>query len=220
MKKNIKFDSQGQNELNIIFDKYANKYNIDKEPVNSKQADIDRQKYIYLQIHKKGLSNTNIEKLLNLVIEDIQHQYSLKQDMENKVGFITALCGILIVTIMQQEVLNKLILNILDNKLTSSLRILNSVIIVCLAFSGMFSLLLIAKALLVGEYSKYLFDDKELNFKCAVDDKYMSLVRLLDSNTTVWIKNEEANEKKYKTLRLLVIWSIIFIVFTVISFCL
>ena len=47
----------------------------------------------------------------------------------------------------------------------------------------------------------------------------MLLTRLLDSNTTIWIKNEDANQKKYKNLRLLIIWIGMFIIFIIICLC-
>lgn len=88
-----------------------------------------------------------------------------------------------------------------------------------LLVSGVTSMFFISKTLLEGNYRRYVFDEKDINFRCAVDDKNMLLTRLLDSNTTIWIKNEDANQKKYKNLRLLIIWIGMFIIFIIICLC-
>jgi len=53
-------------EQKAIFDKYANKYGVDKEPTKEKIDSIEREKYIYELLNRKGIENTAIEKLLDL----------------------------------------------------------------------------------------------------------------------------------------------------------
>lgn len=207
-------------EQKAIFDKYANKYNIDKEPTKEKIDNVEREKYLYELLNRKGAENTAVEKLLELTIEDIELQYSMKQAMEYKIGFMIALWGVLVAAIMQDKVPIEIVNNIIGNSLNIWLKIGNGVILSGLIISGILSLTYIALALLYNPYSKFRFDKRDENFRCAVEDKNMLLVKLLDSNTTVWEKNENANEKKYNYLKMLVIWILVFIVFIILSFCL
>lgn len=202
-----------------IFDKYANKYGVDKEPSKEKNDSIERERYIYELLNRKGIENTAIEKLLDLTIEDIELQYAMKQAMEYKIGFMIALWGVLVAAIMQDGVPIEIYKNIISSSTNVWLKIGNGIMLGGLTISGIVSLVYIALALLYNPYRKYRFDKRDENFRCAVEDKNMLLVKLLDSNTTVWEKNEDANEKKFNYLKWLVIWIIIFITFIIFSFC-
>lgn len=202
-----------------IFDKYANKYGVDKEPSKEKNDSIERERYIYELLNRKGIENTAIEKLLDLTIEDIELQYAMKQAMEYKIGFMIALWGVLVAAIMQDGVPIEIYKNIISSSTNVWLKIGNGIMLGGLTISGIVSLVYIALALLYNPYRKFRFDKRDENFRCAVEDKNMLLVKLLDSNTTVWEKNEDANEKKFNYLRWLVIWIIIFITFIIFSFC-
>jgi len=155
----------------------------------------------------------------DLTIEDIELQYSMKQAMEYKIGFMIALWGVLVAAIMQNSVPVEIFKNIISSSLNMWLKTGNVIILVGLIISGIVSLVYIAMALLYNPYRKFRFDKRDENFRCAVEDKNMLLVKLLDSNTTVWEKNEDANEKKFNYLKMLVIWIIVFIAFIILSFC-
>jgi hypothetical protein len=206
-------------EQKAIFDKYANKYNVDKGPTKEKNDNVEREKYVYELLNRKGVENTAIEKLLELTIKDIELQYSMKQAMEYKIGFMIALWGVLVAAIMQDKVPVEIVKNIISNSTNIGLKIGNGIILGGLIISGIVSLVYIALALLYNPYCKFKFDKRDDNFRCAVEDKNMLLVKLLDSNTTVWEKNENANEKKFDYLKMLVIWIIVFIVFIILCFC-
>lgn len=201
-----------------FFEKYANKYNIDKGSTKERTDSIQRERYLYYMLNRIGVENTGVEQLLNLTIEDIQHQYSIKNAIESKAGFVIALWGVLVGIVLQKELYVALILRVMDLNLNFLYRIFNLLIFVGLLTSGAVTLFLIAQTLIKGEYSRYNFDNKELNFKCAVEDKNMLLTKLLDSNTTVWIKNEATNQKKYVKLKLSIICTAVFIIFILISF--
>lgn len=206
-------------EQKAIFDKYANKYNIDKDPTQEKIDNIEREKYVYELLNKKGVENTAVEKLLDLTIKDIELQYSMKQAMEYKIGFMIALWGVLVASIMQDRVPMEIFKNIISGSTSIWLKIGNGIVLGGLIISGVISLIYIALALLYNRYRKFRFNKRDENFRCAVEDKNMLLVKLLDSNTTVWEKNEESNEKKFDYLKMLVIWMIVFIGFIILCFC-
>lgn len=203
----------------IIFEKYANKYGIDKIPTKDKIEKVKREKYVYELLSEKGTDDTAIEKLLDLTIKDIELQYSMKQAIENKAGFMIALWGVLVASMIQTDMLLTLFKNIMDTSLSLSIRIGNSIILGGLTISGIVSLMHIILVLLYNPYSKFLFGRRDENFRCAVEDKNMLLVKLLDSNTTVWEKNEAANEKKYSYLVKHVIWMLLFVAFIILGFC-
>ena len=47
------------NEQKMIFDKYANKYNIDKDPTKEKIANVEREKYVYEYCSRKTFRFNN-----------------------------------------------------------------------------------------------------------------------------------------------------------------
>ena len=100
-----------------MFDEYANKYKVDANPVKEALDNADREKYVYLNLCEKGLENTGIEKLLDMTLADIQQQYSIKQDMEYKAGFMTALWGVLIAAVLQGKIYIKPIDNLFHTSL-------------------------------------------------------------------------------------------------------
>ena len=201
------------------FIKYANMYNISESPSPEKKENVNREKYIYSGLISKGIENTAVEQLLNLTISDINHQYLMKSAMESKAGFLAALWGVLVGIVMSKELYITLI-----NGISNAPSIIGSglylLVFLGLIGTALVALIEIAFTLIAGEYSRYQFDDKENNFKCAVDDKNMMFTKLLDSNTNVWKKNEETNEKKYKYLRKSVIWIFFLIIFLIISIAL
>lgn len=201
------------------FTKYANMYDINESPSPEKRDNINREKYVYSGLNSKGIENTAVEQLLNFTISDINHQYSMKSAMESKAGFLAALWGVLIGIVVSKELYITLI-NGISNTPSTIGKGLYLLIFLGLIGTALVALIEIAFTLIAGEYSRYQFDDKEDNFKCAVDDKNMMFTKLLDSNTNVWKKNEETNEKKYTYLRNSVIWIFFLIIFLIISIAL
>lgn len=201
------------------FIKYANMYDISESPSPEKKDNINRERYVYSGLNSKGIENTAVEQLLNFTISDINHQYSMKSAMESKAGFLAALWGVLIGIVMSKELYITLINGILNAPSTIG-KALYLLVFLGLIGTALVALIEIAFTLIAGEYSRYQFDDKENNFKCAVDDKNMMLTKLLDSNSNVWKKNEVTNEKKYKYLKQSVIWIFFLIIFLIISIAL
>lgn len=200
-----------------IFDKYANKYSIGIGFEKERQENIDRQRYVFSALNAKGIENTAVERLLDLTISDINHQYTVKNAMESKTGFLVALWGVLLGIVLNNKLHVTLISKIGNESATLVWRGFNTLILLGLMVTALGTLAQIAQTLLAGKYSYYKFDIKEVNFKCAVDDKNMMFTKLLDANTNVWKNNEIANEEKYKHLRNSVVWIFFLIVFIVIG---
>lgn len=207
------------NRRKEIFEKYANKYNTDKGETKKNIDSVDLQKNIFNKMYDRGLSNTAIEKLLDMTIDDIQHQYAMKQDMENKAGFMIAFLGVLLGVILQKELYMIPLKNIIENNNSIIYNVMNGLVFLSLTVSGISSIVFMVATLLIGDYRKYRFEDKKLNFDSAVDDQIMFFTRMLDSNTNVWIKNEAANERKYKNLKILVSSIVLLLVSAIICCC-
>lgn len=201
----------------LIFDKYAHKYGISRVFTTEKQENIDRQRYVYATLNSKGIENTAVERLLDLTISDINHQYTVKNAIESKAGFLIALWGVLLGIVLNNKLYVTLIDEISNNSSALVWRGFNLLVLLGLAVTVFGALIQIAQILISGVYSRYIFDNKEINFKCAVDDKNMMFTKLLDANTNAWKKNEQTNDNKFKHLRSSVIWIFSLIFFIVIS---
>lgn len=200
-------------EKERIFDKYAHKYGINSDVEKERQENIDRQRYVFSALNAKGIENTAVERLLDLTISDINHQYTMKNAMESKTGFLVALWGVLLGIALNNKLHITLISEIGNESATLVWRGFNTLVLLGLMGTAIGALVQLAQTLLAGEYSHYKFDDKEVNFKCAVDDKNMMFTKLLDINTNVWKNNEKTNDEKFKRLRNSVVWIFFFIIF-------
>lgn len=207
-------------ELETIFTKYANDYDIekDKEQIIEKQKNIDIEKYVYLQLHKKGLENTNIERLLDITIAESKTQYEIKQSIETRVGLLLALWGVLISALMQLDIPVRNIHIMTDPMVHMAYKVIAGIILAGQVLFGLLSMAFTYKTLKLYGYSTISLRDKEQNFKGAVDDKYISLVQLLDSYTNRWIKNSGALAKKSKHYKKLIVSISLFTLFVVLGY--
>lgn len=200
-----------------IFDKYAHKYGVSNDIEKESQENIDRQRYVFSALNAKGIENTAVERLLDLTISDINHQYTMKNAIESKTGYLIALWGVLLGIVLNNKLHVTLISEIGNESATLVWRDINILVLLGLIVTAIGALVQIAKTLLADKYACYKFDDKEVNFKCAVDDKNMMFTKLLDINTNVWKNNEKANKEKFKRLRNSVVWMFLLIIFIVIG---
>lgn len=183
-------------KLEGIFKKYANDY--DDRVIDEAQKNIDIEKYVYYKLHDKGLENTNIERLLDITINESKSQYEIKQSIETRVGLLLALWGVLISALMQHDILLNNLYIVFDPIFHIGRRIIADIILAGQALFGLSSLVFTFTTLKSYGYHKISLLDKETNFKGAVDDKYISMVQLLDSYTNCWIENSGAIAKKSK----------------------
>lgn len=204
-------------ELEDIFNKYANDYSTDYDKDEAKK-NIDIEKYVYYGLHDKGLENTNIERLLDITISESKTQYDIKQSIETRVGLLLALWGVLISALMQLNI-PKSNIDIMFNLETHiGYRIIAGIILTGQALFGLLTLVFTWTTLKSYRYSTISLMDKEMNFKGAVDDKYISMVQLLDTYTNCWIKNWDAIAKKSKYYKILLLSIFLFTVFVVLGY--
>lgn len=140
LEDNQKMNEEFTDHQKQMFDKYANKYKVDANPVKEVLNNVDREKYVYLNLCEKGLENTGIEKLLDMTLADIQQQYSIKQDMEYKAGFMTSLWGVLIAAVLQGKIYIKPIDNLFHTSLNWGIKGFGIMVFLGLLVSGVTSM--------------------------------------------------------------------------------
>ncbi len=204
-------------ELEDIFNTYANDYDTgyDKDKA---QKNIEIEKYVYYGLHDKGLDNTNIERLLDITISESKTQYEIKQSIETRAGLLLALWGVMISTLMQLNIPMNNIHIMSDLMIHLGNRIIAGIILAGQALFGLLTLVFICSTLKSHKYSTMSLQDKELNFKGAVDDKYISMVQLLDTYTNCWINNSDAIDMKSKYYSRLLVSISLFAVFVVLGY--
>lgn len=75
-------------DTDIIFENYAIHYNDDSIAEEERQKYLYRQKYVYDVLCEKDISDTNIEKLLDVTLQELHNQETIKQVLGNKIGFV------------------------------------------------------------------------------------------------------------------------------------
>ena len=208
-------------EKDIIFEKYAFDYMTESD-IDKRNAAIDRQRYVYDKLTEKRLDNTAVEKLLDMTLEDIECQHTIKAGIENKSGFILALWGILLATMFDSDnsLLSKIKENMVDFECLSYISWITVVLVIILLYTCGKSLYYIYQSIKPHTYKKFMFDEKEYNFKGAVDDINITYTTLLDNVTNSWIQNRaivnDISEKYHKSIK----WIIAFAGTLILSFVL
>lgn len=205
-----------QEQRDKYFEKYSNKYK--DKPEDIRKANIYIQREVYEKIHVKGIENTNIERLLDITINECQEQFEIKQSVENRTGLIIALWGVLIATLLQGDIPLKNVDIILNSNNHIVWRIIVLVVLAGQLITGGISLFFIYKTIKTYGYSMYSLKSKDNHFNAAVDDKYISIVQLLDTYTNNWNTNYKALEEKNKYYKRLMKTILLFILFVVASY--
>lgn len=214
---NKDYKEQQQQEIEKRFDEYCENYNTGDKWIN-----VEHQKYVYNRLHEKDLENTNIERLLEITMEDVKEQSNVKQSIENRAGLLMALWGVLFTILLEED--KKVIKVLTDNIsyigkepviLNSVWGVVSIIVIIGLIIFGVLSLAFLYRSINTKIYMNFNFEDKERNYKTAVDDKYLSIVSMLDEYTNVWRFNDYILTQKSKTFKNSVIFIAIFTIFII-----
>lgn len=208
-----------EEELNDIFEKYS--FNYDNEPnIIIREKQVTRQKFVFDKLNEKGLDNTAIEKLLDMTIEDIECQHTVKSGIENKAGFILALWGILVATLFDSDndLLNTIKDTILDFRYASFSFWITCSLAVAIVITGIKSLIFIYKTIKPHTYTKFMFEEKEENFKGAAINKNITYIALLDNVTNSWIQNRTVINNMADDYHSAIKWILAFSAILVLSF--
>ena len=208
-----------EDERNEIFEKYAFDYSDESDPIK-RYEEVSRQRFVYDKLYEKGLDNTAIEKLLDMTLDDIERLHTMKSGIENKSGFILALWGILTATLFDSD--NKLLETIKETIITCQYTSFNfwftSIFAGVLIVTGIISLKFIYKALKPRSYTKFVFEQKEDNFRGAAMDKNVAYMTFLDNVTNSWNENRETINDMADNYHKSLIWVIAFAAVLVLSF--
>lgn len=129
-------------------------------------------------MHEKGLENTNIERLLDITISESKTLYDIKQSIETRVGLVLALWGVLVSALVQSNIPLSNIHIMFDSKTHMAYRIIVVIILIGLVLFGLSTLGLSYITLKSNGHYRMSLWNKEMNFKRAADDKYISMVQL------------------------------------------
>ena len=170
-------DRKEKPELEDIFNKYTNDYgnNYDKDKA---QKNIEIERYAFRKLHEKGLENTNIERLLDITISESKTLYDIKQSIETRVGLVLALWGVLVSALGQSNIPLSNIHIMFDSKTHMAYRIIVVIILIGLVLFGLSTFGLSYITLKSNGHYRMSLWNKEMNFKRAADDKYISMVQL------------------------------------------
>ena len=206
-----------QSKLEEKIKMYTNK-GCDKESYNEKQKEIALQRHVYQKLQKKGMGETDVARLLELTLADVREQTNIKSSLESRVGIILALWSGLFALLIQQGILKTMLCEIISNvNVSIGERLFTVVLMLALFISGICSLMCIYKTIKCGQYLKFTFDDRELNFRLAVDDKNIAIAELLDSYTKIWTENERLNEIKAQNYENMIFCTAVFTFLIILS---
>lgn len=184
------------------FEKYALYYSMQEPPSYRKESDeekVERQKYLYKTLKNKRLADTAIEDLIRMTETEINLQYVRKEHFENRAGFLLALWGILLGVITANTKLLGVFQAVArqQNDVKSHYLVIMPLIII----TGAISLYFICRSIAARKYKHFDFDDRENNFKCAVEDKKLFKVVQLEALTNAWKENDISIKDKARNFR-------------------
>lgn len=163
--------------INSILSEKKNYYFSDND--NSDYNMLKRQCYIYRQLKKSSVGETDYEMLLHYMYEEMKQQYIRKSQIESRAGFLMALWGILfsIVCGMKRDVIQNLYVNY-------------TVMFVLLVASGIISIVLLALCIWSGKVIFYKFSSRKNNLITALEHPEIWRTRLMEGSSNSYISNE------------------------------
>ncbi len=168
----------------------------------------ERQRYIFDGLCDKEIEQTNIEKVLDIALKEIDKQEIIKQNIETKAGIVLAFWGVTISSILNIlkeciEVLFEYTLDIWVNAIFVILGIGLIVFTFLILWTGYI-------AFKNRDYHSFILDDEV--FRAAVDDRNISIVAILETATNIANRNRVINEEKARKFNILVLSTLGFVV--------
>lgn len=213
-KENQRSQSRGSGKPRDFFEEYIKKF-YEKEKRDN--GDIEIKRYIFQKLHEKGLESTNVEKLLDVVIQESKIHMEIKQNMETRVGLILALWGVILSMAFQEDLPKIMIQKMLSTGSVCYAHILG-IILTGQMITGILFFAFAIKSLGTSKYAIVSLKDSEINLKAAVDDKYVSILRLFDSYMKVWVENLKGVREKGKYYKRLMKALVGFVVFVILGY--
>ena len=185
-------------------------------------------KYKHKYPNDEEVLENGVEKLLDITLHDIETQSSIKNSIENKVGFTIALLTLLISILFENNIISILwskcnfttqetgLLPIILHYIYGFLHLF---ILLLLLFTGLRTILLIKACLFSKSYkSLNLYHDLQKDCLFAIDNKELFLLHYLIKTTRIWYYNEQINEGKSKSFDKLIQTSLYFFIVVIIAY--
>lgn len=213
------YDTDDINEIDIEIEK------LDRNNVEEiKKIIIDRreerQKYLLEGLTSGSVKEEHIEKILDIVLREIDKQETVKQHVETKAGIILAFFGIVVSVLFQSKEILDFLKDIFIENTWNVWKVGMYIIGIGWLIAGIFVIVYAIETLRCREYNTFLFNDEML--KTAVADEKISLVVLLEMALHVSNRNTVLNNRKginmNKLIKCVLFFAICTIAFMIIFF--
>lgn len=200
------FNNKGRNlksDEEVIFENYCLGYDGDKPEEAKRKIELQRHVFETLKLEMVSIEDTALPRLLDMTIHEIDTQYVRKEHFENRFGFLIAFWGILFGVVLQSDIIDRFRMLVAKDGLLKYTSIVS--LIVCI-ITGFLSLLFIMKGLITRKYYRFNFEDRDINYRCAIDDVDMAYIYMLEVCSNSRDKNEILNDKKARYVNLSIVF--------------
>ena len=190
-------EAQTKNILNKKFELYSDVASDDDVRA------IERQYYLYSKCKENHSVAEAIEKYLKYLINEIEHQYTRKYQMETRAGLLLALWGVMTIPLIESGIE-------FGNDLCSKFMV-STLIISCLVSIISLMFIVLSKQMIFYNFKSEWFD-----LHAIVEDNYMQTIRFMEGYRNSFKSNELVLSKIGKTLNLAVISETVYLIFEII----
>ena len=176
------------------FEEYAPHYDlqggVDSFTGEYSKLKVDRERYIYKRLLKKGVKNTSIEKLIEITMKEVHAQTERKNQILFRLNIALVIVGALFTYLLSNDGIHNAIHLAWIDIVSFDLKFRD--VIVLLMIAGCIGLVIILyRFIKTDRYSFFNIMDRETNFKCCVDDEALFWTILLEGITNQWENNEK-----------------------------
>ena len=219
------------NEEETRFEKYGLMYDLegkkDSETGETSKEKVSRQKYLYTEIIDKNsnpnpsrraslMDETAIPELLEITRKELEYQYIRKEHVENRAGFLLACWAVItsgVVIGFDGFKIYPIHLE-MENMITTAL---TDILVMLTLALAVISLIFAILCLLPMKLRHYEYEEREYNYKCAVEDKELAYIVNLEATTNEAEHNSKELNQRQKTFSI-ALWLLLSYVLAVIIF--
>lgn len=175
---------------------------------NEDENMLARQYYIFKQIKDNQVNTSELERLLEYMRDEMDHQYLRKSHIETRIGFLMALWGLVFTALIQ------LFINDSLNGWFKSINIHSITVFIAIILGGI-SLLLLCLCIWGKNIHFFDFEDIEENLVVSIEFPELMQVKFIEGYSNSYLSNEKLINKKAKIFNHAVIALALFVVFVI-----
>lgn len=193
----MKLSKKQKKRFNSFAPHYDLQGSIDSYTGEYSKLKVDREKYIYKRLLKKGVDNTAVKKLIEITVREIHAQTERKNQILFRLNIALVVVGALFTYLLSNDTFHNAIriarINIVSLSFTVKDIIVSLMIIGCVGL-----VIIIYRLIKTNRYSFFDIMDRETNYRCSVDDEALFWTILLEGTTNQWENNERELKKLAK----------------------